>query len=272
MISTFLNKPFPYLNSLRYRLIHVGIIMTYSVFFMVTFNPFGFDSWLSRGWFELAGLGILGSIPIAISQLLIRPLVKIEAFEVKHFIIWFILELILLTLFMSILYSEPEYNFFDDLRTTFKYTTLISFLPYSFSILIIILIQLNKEKNAKKSLTSDDIDLISFKDERDQVKFSVKNNDILYIESTDNYITVYFLNEDENKVGKQMIRTSLKKIEEAELSSKLQRCHRSFMVNLDNVQWMKKEGRNFVLKIKSINSFIPVSRSYIPQFKSLIQN
>ena len=271
MIVTFINKPFTYLNSLKYRLIHVGIIMAYSVFFMVAFNPFSFDTWLSHGWIELAGLGILGSVPIAISQLLVRPLIRIKTFKVKHFIIWFILELILLTIFMSVLYSEPEYSFFDNLRTTFKYTALIALLPYSFSILIIVLIQLNKEKNQKKTLTSDDIDLVSFRDERDQVKFSVKSNDILYIESTDNYITVFFSNEDEDKVSKQMIRTSLKKIEEAQLSSKLLRCHRSFMVNLENVLWMKKEGRNFVLKVKSINSFIPVSRSYIPQFKSLIQ-
>jgi hypothetical protein len=271
MITTFLNKPFPYLDSLRFRLIHVGIIMAYSVFFMVAFNPFDFNAWLSHGWIELAGLGILGSVPIAISQLLVRPLIRIKSFEVKHFIIWFISELILLTIFMSILYSDPDYSFFDDLRTTFKYTTLIAFLPYSFSILIIVLIQLNKEKSIKKALTSDDIDLVSFKDEREQVKFSVKSNDILYIESTDNYVTVFFSNEDEGKLNKQMIRTSLKKVEEAQLSSKLLRCHRSFMVNLENVLWMKKEGRNFVLKVKSINSFIPVSRSYIPQFKSLLQ-
>jgi DNA-binding LytR/AlgR family response regulator len=102
------------------------------------------------------------------------------------------------------------------------------------------------------------------------VKFSVKSKDILYLESTDNYVTVYFSNE--GKVSKHMIRTSLKNIENAELSVKLLRCHRSFIVNLENVLWMKKEGRNFVLKIKNIESFIPVSRSYIPQFKSLLQS
>jgi len=42
-------------------------------------------------------------------------------------------------------------------------------------------------------------------------------------------------------------------------------------VNLENVQWMKKEGRNYLLKVKSVDTFIPVSRSYTPHFKSLIQ-
>ena len=269
MIITFLNRPFPYLDNLKYRLIHVGIIMAYSVFFMVVFQPFSFNSWLNMGWFGLAGLGIFGSIPIAISQLLIRPLINIKTFRVKHFIIWFILELIFLTVFMSLLYSDPDYNFLEDLKSTFEYTAKIAILPYSFSILIISLIQINKEKSLKKVLTSEDIDLLSFKDEREQVKFSVKSNDILYIESTDNYVTLFFSNED--KVNKQMIRTSLKRIEDTKLSLKLLRCHRSFMVNIDNVLWMRKEGRNFVLKVKSIDSFIPVSRSYIPQFKSLIQ-
>ncbi len=269
MKDTFLDEPFPYLDKLKYRLIHVGIIMAYSIFFMVVFQPFGFDAWLTKGWYGLALLGILGSIPIAISQLVVRPLVHIKTFKVKYLLLWFILELLALTVFMAILYEDPEYTFIEDLETTFKYTGLIAILPYSFSILIITLIQINKEKNAKKVLTSDDIDLISFKDERDQVKFSVKSKDILFLESTDNYVTVYFSNED--KVNKHLVRTSLKNIENAELSTKLLRCHRSFIVNLDNVLWMKKEGRNFVLKIKNTESFIPVSRSYIPRFKSLLQ-
>ncbi len=270
MKDTFLEKPFPYLDKLNFRLIHVGIIMAYSIFFMVVFHPFGFDKWLTRGWISLAVLGVLGSVPIAVSQLIVRPLIHIKNFKVKHLILWFIFEVLALTVFMAILYEDPEYTFFQDLETTFKYTGLIALLPYSFSILIIVLIHVNKEKNAKKELTSNDIDLINFKDERDQIKFSVKSKDILFLESTDNYVTVYF--SGENKVNKQMIRTSLKNIENAQLSSKLIRCHRSFIVNLDNVLWMKKEGRNFVLKVKDIGSIIPVSRSYIPKLKSLLQS
>jgi len=270
MKDTFLEKPFPYLDELKYRLIHVGIIMAYSIFFMVVFHPFGFDKWLTKGWASLAAMGVLGSVPIAISQLVIRPLIPIKVFKVKHLLIWFFFELLALTLFMSILYEDPQMPFIEDFQTTLKYTGLLALLPYSFSILIITLIQVNKEKNAKKTLTSDDIDLINFKDERDQIKFSVKSKDILFLESTDNYVTVYFSNED--KVNKHMIRTSLKNIENSQLSAKLLRCHRSFIVNLDNVLWMKKEGRNFVLKIKNIGSVIPVSRSYIPKFKSLLQS
>jgi hypothetical protein len=270
MKDTFLEKPFPYLDKLKYRITHVGIIMAYSIFFMVVFQPFGFDAWLTKGWYGLALLGMLGSVPILISQLIIRPLIPIKTFKIKHLLLWFFSEVIGLTVFMAILYEEPQFTFLEDLETTFKYTGLLALPPYSFSILIITLIQINQEKNAKKTLTSDDIDLISFKDERDQVKFSVKSKDILYLESTDNYVTVYFSNE--GKVSKHMIRTSLKNIENAELSVKLLRCHRSFIVNLENVLWMKKEGRNFVLKIKNIESFIPVSRSYIPQFKSLLQS
>jgi len=269
-MKDFLNKPFPYLDELKYRLIHVGIIMAYSIFFMVVFQPFGFDAWLTKGWFGLAALGILGSVPIAISQLIIRQFIPVKTFKVKTFLIWFLCELIALTLFMAILYEDPNFTFIEDFETTFEYTALIALLPYSFSILVIVLIQINKEKNAKKELSPKDIDLISFKDERDQVKFSVKSKDILYIESTDNYVTVYFSNDE--KVNKHLVRTSLKNIENAELSTKLIRCHRSFIVNLDNVLWMKKDGRNFVLKIKNIESFIPVSRSYIPKFKSLLQS
>ncbi|NPA37044.1 MAG: LytTR family transcriptional regulator [Chlorobi bacterium] len=271
MKNSFLDKTFPFLDELRYRIVLVLIIMVYSVFFMVTFDPFTISSMLKLKWLGLVAMGLLGTVPIAISQLVIRPLIRIKTFKVKHFLLWFAAEVIALTILMAIMYDDDsEYSFFKDFQTTFKYTALLAIIIYSFAILIIVLIQVNKEKNTKNKITSKDIDLISFKDERDQVKFSVKRKDILYIESTDNYITVFFSNG--GKVSKHMIRTSLKRVEESELSTKLLRCHRSFIVNLENVEWMKKEGRNFVLKIREIESFIPVSRSYIPQFKSLLHS
>jgi ribosomal protein L28 len=270
MKNNILDKPFPYLDDLKYRLILVSIIMAYSVFFMVTFDPFTFSSMLKLKWLGLVLMGILGTVPIAISQFIIRPLIYIKQFKVKHFLFWFLGELLALTAMMAVMYDDPDFSFFKDFQTTLKYSAPLAIIIYSFALLIIVLIQVNKEKNTKKKLTSKDIDLISFKDERDQVKFSVKRKDILYIESTDNYITVFFSNGE--KVSKHMVRTSLKRVEESELSSKLVRCHRSFIVNLENVEWMKKDGRNFVLKLKQIESFIPVSRSYIPQFKSLLQS
>jgi hypothetical protein len=277
--ETFLNildKPFPYLDKIYLRLIHVITILIYSVFIMEVFQPFNFNLWLrtegiiSSVGLGLATFGIIGSLIVALSQLVIRTLIKINQFKLKHFILWVLGELILISIMLTLAIRDPRFSFFEEIKTTLGYTSLVLILPYSFSIVITAFIYHMREKTVKSKFSAEQMDLISFKDERDQVKFSVKRKDILYLESTDNYITVYFLND--KVVSKHMVRTSLKKLEDLNISDFLVRCHRSFMVNLENVLWMKKEGRNFVLKIKQLDSLIPVSRSYVPHFKSLIQS
>ena len=269
MIKAFLNKPFPYLDKLYYRLLLVSIMAVYTVFFLVAFHPFNFDKWLTTGWLGLALMGILAAIPFLISQILVRSLVKIKKFKVKHLIIWFLFELVLLTLFMAVLYNDPDYDFFEDITSTFKYTILLILPPYSFALLVVVLLQIVKQKDKTQYLSNNKIDLISFKDEKGQVKFSVRSSDLLYIESMDNYVIIFFL-DDSGNVNKHILRTSLKNIEEEKYSPNLLRSHRSYIVNLENVTWMKKEGRKYVLKLKNIDPFIPVSRSFIPQFELLL--
>ena len=267
----FLNKPFPYLDKVRYRILLILIMLVYIVFFMVAFRPFEFENWLTKGWIGLAAMGVYGIIPLIVSQLLIRPVVKIKTFRVKHLILWFFMELFLLTLLMSIIYEDPDYNFIGDFVTTLKYTGIVIIFPYSFALLIIILMQEIKNKPGLSEIDNlkKEVNLISFKDERGKVKVSILESEILYIESTDNYITIYFFAGD--KVNKQIVRTSLKNLEKESLSPLLLRCHRSFMVNINNVIWMKKEGRKYLLKIKNIDTFIPVSRNFIPQFRFLLR-
>jgi len=269
MINRFLNKPFPYLDKLYYRLLLVIIMAIYTVFFLVVYQPFNFDEWLTKGWWGLVLMGLLAAIPFLISQVLIRSLVKIKKFKVKHLIIWFLFELILLTLFMSLLYYEPQFDFLQNLSTTLKYTVLLIIPPYSFALLVVVLMQIMKQKNKTSYLSSNKIDLINFKDEKGQVKFSVRSQDVLYIESMDNYVIIFFAGDSDN-VNKHILRTSLKNIEQEKYSPNLLRSHRSYIVNLENVIWMKKEGRKYVLKLKNVDTFIPVSRSFIPQFEFLL--
>jgi len=68
-----------------------------------------------------------------------------------------------------------------------------------------------------------------------------------------------------------MVRNSMKKVEKQLSSSGLVRCHRSFIVNIENVHWFKKEGRNYLFKMKHGGTIIPVSRAFVPAIKSLIQ-
>jgi hypothetical protein len=273
MKLNFFNIPFPYHDSFRNRLVHVAIILGFSMVFMEVFEPFNinvwmqFEGWLS--WVGLAGFGILGTVIIAISQLLVRSFVPFDLFRVRHFVFWVAAELLCVTVFLTLFYGSSQSLFFTEGLSTLKYVALVLVLPYSFSILIIALVWHRKE-NSRENLTSvKRLDLIPFRDERGQLKFSINHTDILFLESTDNYITVHFFSE--GIVRKEMVRSSLKRLEASNITNGMVRCHRSYIVNLENVLWMKKENRNYVLKLKFIDILIPVSNSYIPNLKSFIQ-
>ena len=60
-MKSFLNTRFPYLDKLQYRLLHVFIILVFSIFFLLVFEPFNIKAWLKYpGWLKDLGLISLG--------------------------------------------------------------------------------------------------------------------------------------------------------------------------------------------------------------------
>lgn len=81
--------------------------------------------------------------------------------------------------------------------------------------------------------------LLKFTDEKGELKLSVFIDNLLYIESAENYATIHYINK--SKVSHFLIRNSLKWMEENLIAdTPLVRCHRSFIINLDKVKVMKK--------------------------------
>jgi hypothetical protein len=269
----FFHTPFPYLDRQYYRLLHVLVILVFSVLFLIVFEPFRITDWIRYPqWLESFGLvsiGVCIALTIAFSQLLLRTLLPFKKFTKGQFILWTLAEILLASLFATLLYADNSGDFLPELLTTLKYMITGLVLPYAFSILILILLQQKSRGSfAEKSLATDNSELVHIRDERDQVKFSVRRDYILYLESADNYVTIFYLPESE--VKKEMVRTSMKKMEAFLRPHGLVRCHRSFMVNMENVQWMKKTGRNYQIKMKKCPAIIPVSRGYDSMVKSLI--
>ena len=50
--------------------------------------------------------------------------------------------------------------------------------------------------------------MITFRDETEKLRFSIKSDDILFVESTDNYVTVHTL--EKGKIKKIMLRNTMK--------------------------------------------------------------
>ena len=93
-----------------------------------------------------------------------------------------------------------------------------------------------------------------------RLAFSTRMGNILYIEAADNYANIHYINE--GKEDAFILHNSLKDIEKDCLAMGLLRCHRGYMVNVENVKLMRKERGNLVLEINHTPKIIPVSKSY----------
>jgi len=111
--------------------------------------------------------------------------------------------------------------------------------------------------------------LCDFPDEKGVIRFSIASDQILYFESADNYLIVYYLLN--GKPAKQILRNSLKNIETLLSGSAMKRCHRSFMINLQKIEFVDYEKDFCRIKLIGVSELIPVSRKFYPEFKSYIK-
>jgi hypothetical protein len=101
---------------------------------------------------------------------------------------------------------------------------------------------------------------INFYEKGGRLALSTRSSNVLYIEAADNYANIHYINE--GKEDTFILHNSLKDIEKDCLALGLLRCHRGYMVNVENVKLMRKERGNLVLEINQSARTIPVSKSY----------
>jgi DNA-binding LytR/AlgR family response regulator len=99
--------------------------------------------------------------------------------------------------------------------------------------------------------------------ENEKDKFKLKINQLLYIESADNYSNVVYFGEAGQR-KKELIRSSLKRLEGQLNNENIIRCHRTFIVNLINVKIVGGNAAGYKLYFDTSDETIPVSRNYIP--------
>ena len=85
--------------------------------------------------------------------------------------------------------------------------------------------------------------------------------DFLYAQSEGNYSNIFYLNSQ--IVEKQLLRISLKNLEEQIGDDTIFRCHRSYMINIQNSVHKKGNAQGFKISMKLTDEIVPVSRKYI---------
>lgn len=274
MRLSVLNKNIHLLDKKEDRYLLVVVVFVFSMIFLNVFQPFNIARWYSDSgiikFLRLTSYGFVIALVFLFTQFPLRRIFRIEQFTVKTYLVWLTIEIMLINLIYIILYGNPIGNFKNDILFSLKYTLMSIWLPYTFAILIILFRKNRAEISSLKSVLPKPAadNLIVFKDENNKIKFSVLAKDLLLIESTDNYVSVFYYLD--NKVQRTLLRNTLKNLGDMLRQNTIVRCHRSFMVNPANVEFMQKNGKRLTLKIKHYEKQIPVSENYSSPFLAFL--
>ncbi|WP_372647888.1 LytR/AlgR family response regulator transcription factor [Draconibacterium sp.] len=268
MNLSFLNNNFSLLDRKKDRYFLVLTVLVFSIFFINVFKPWNIGRWYSDSpiiqFLRLSSYGFISSLVLLITQFPLRKIFHQQTFKLKSYLLWILVEIVLISLVYIFLYGNPIGNFINDFLFSLKYTVLGIMIPYSFALLLIYYKKHIEEIEQLQNKLSgtDKNQLLTFTDEKGKPRFSVRSKDFLYIESTDNYVTVNFILE--GKLQRKLLRNTMKNIESQLGSESILRCHRSFIVNIQNVDFVQKENKKLSLHLNSSEVTIPVSEKYSP--------
>lgn len=248
------------------------IILTafFALIFINIYKPFSSSSWYNVSefkFFVFSSLIILtGVLVVVISRIIMYYWGKKHTITYGNYAIWILLEILFMSLFYTIytLVLNPGREYLAVFKESAINTSLVLLLPYS----AIHLYFSYKEKEVllkilagERASAAAQQNVYSFYDEKNELRLSVKRNNLLYIESADNYVCIWYLNK--GNLTKFMLRNSLKAIEESLADTNVMRCHRSYMVNFDQVKVIRREkdGIYMELGIDKVPD-IPISKTY----------
>jgi len=278
----FLLRKIPaYLVNQNNVLRQISFTAIFALIFINIYAPFNAENWFSAGKAELflySSLYILaGVLVIVVSRVIFIGIARNNRISFLGYILWIFAELLLMAFaytFMDILILDHDVNPFEHYIKLLVVTLFVLAIPYSLSWLYYSWQEQKKKLDALSSATSEEYsmrNLVTFYDETDKLRFSVQSENVLFIESTDNYVTVYI--KDESRMKKVMLRNTMKRLEKELEKTMIRRCHRSYMVNFENVKMVRLSGTNlFIYLNNSEESRIPVSRTYSEKVHEMINN
>ena len=251
----------------------------FALLFINLFQPFGSRDWYPEvsdiRYLAFSSLIILtGMMVVVISRVILTAYSKKRDILYWQYVLWILCEIVAMAIFYTIFAKffpkdGIERGISEIFQQSLINTALILLLPYAITWLYFswkekstLLEQIEQEKATDIRAKT----LIAFPDEKGDLKISVMLENLLYIESADNYATIFYLNK--SGVSHFLLRNSLKWMEEhLTKETPLVRCHRSFIVNMDKVKILKKIKGGIVLELEEENTpDIPVSKTYYESF------
>ena len=267
--------PVPILETFWEKWIFVILSGVFCIFFINVFVPFNINLWwpVSEPWLRLlilSGYAIIGALVLLVSQFLLRPWFGPRRYHLWSFLLWTLFELVLISVVISLVYEVFIQNsilyfsdFVRDVLLTIRHVGLVMCMLYGIAIpLMISRKQVAKVTALQKNLLQQEQDtkLLTINDENGKPVFSLPADHLIYFRSEDNYVAIIYRTGD--KAKKALVRSTLKRLESQLSSDSIIRTHRSFMVNVNNIEEVKRVSRGLMIKMKHVDEGIPVSANY----------
>ena len=117
------------------------------------------------------------------------------------------------------------------------------------------------QKTTVESTVTDNPDIINFHDYAGALKFTVKLENIYYIKAEGNYVNVFYNNK--GGISSFVLRNKIQAIEDAFAGTPLMRCHRTYIVNSNNIKLIRTEDDGYFIDFNQPGlESVPVSKTY----------
>ncbi|MCB0423167.1 MAG: LytTR family transcriptional regulator [Mangrovimonas sp.] len=290
-IGIFLKQPFDYLDTPQIKWFYILGSTTFAIVFLLLFQPYGIskeminpmNSSLNKFLF-FASVAFSTILGLSLSQFFLRQLFDFEFVNNQKYIYWIVIEALVLTLInfgISFIVPDLGNNFEKELHLTFQLKMfvkifLVLLFPFVGTVLYVSIkklsneiqeldVQLKQYKSVYKSSNHEQV--LNILDENENVDLKISINNFLYAESSNQYILVHYLKQGE--VRRHIVRNRLKKFVIQSNDFPIMQCHRSYAINLLNVDYLtKKNGKEYlVIKTQNSTQHIPVSNSFLEKIQ-----
>jgi hypothetical protein len=287
------SQPYPLSSTLKEQLWVASIISGGVFFLLFVFQPFGLGSLspLHLQWIVL-GYAVVCFVAIVFNYLIIKILfpkfLAESTWKVYKEILWILWNTVWVG-FMNSIYSSSLAIFpmtFSNLLGMVFITFSVAVLPVT---LMIILkhnrllkknLRVANELNANlqqyhhhQELTNEKVPRpqITFKSEEKKGEIILDLDCFLYAQADDNYLEICYLKDE--KLQKALLRNTLKNVEmDLVAFPSIFRCHRSYLVNLNNIKNVEGNSQGYRLSFEKTDFRVPVARNLSKIFKEKIGN
>ena len=268
----------------KYQLIWTVVFTAlFSLVVLLLCVPFSDNAWfdLSYGqaFFYSLAFFVVASVIVIVSKMFMYRARNAVSFTILKYIVWNFLEcLVIAALYTSFTLRGNAVGIIDigEQDAGLFFLGSLAFvvgclgIPYVFSALYFEIADKNNTiRMMNYSNVVSDTPVNPYEDKRftlfdnnGVLKFSIKSDNLYFIESDDNYIKVWY-SDSSGEVKQYMLRSKLQTVEDSFIESDLVRCHRKYIVNISKVNILRaeKEGYKISLDLENVDT-IPISKTY----------